>query len=198
MAQPNDARRPKGYRGLDHETIGTDILAVLRVLTLPQQLLGEALTRRCQQVQPDGWYPIGLLLELTETLALKVGPTVLVQMGRRLFELSHAERFKRTARSAADLVYGIDGLYRAANRGDDIGGWKVRSFGPGKATLEKSTPHHCALEEGIVHEALRSVGVPATVRQSSCFRQGAQTCVFELGSVLSDVRWHGGRPFTPE
>lgn len=84
---------------------------------------------------------------------------------------------------------GFDGIYRRANRGEEIGGWRILEFSPGKARLEKTTPHHCVLEEGIVSAALACVGVPATVTQASCFLSGADACVFVVNSVVTDSRW---------
>lgn len=87
------------------------------------------------------------------------------------------------------MLGGFDGLYNRANRGEAIGGWKVLAFKPGCARLEKTTPHHCALEEGIVTAALACVGVPATVSQEQCFRRGADSCIFVMTSVVVDQRW---------
>jgi len=88
-------------------------------------------------------------------------------------------------------VHGIDGMYRAANRGTDIGGWAVLDFSPGKAVLEKTTPHHCVLEEGILEAALRAVNVTATIYQRTCFRKGADSCEIVISSHIVDGRWTG-------
>jgi hypothetical protein len=187
-------RRPKGYLGNGHETIGSDILAVLRVTSMPKQILGTELAARLAAVQPESWYPIQLLLDVLETLGTRVGPRGLVQMGRQLFQLSHAERVKAVAKSAGDIICGIDDMYHHANRGSGIGGWEVKSFAPGKAVLVKTTPHHCALEEGILEEALTTVGVPAFLDQIECFRKGAEACQFAISSVVTDARWMGRWP----
>jgi len=128
-----------------------------------------------------------------ERIDAVVGRAGLVQMGRNLFRLSHEERITAKAKSAADIVFGIDDMYRHANRGERIGGWSVVHFKPGFATLHKTTPHHCAMEEGILMEALSVIGVPAVVTQSECFRQSAPHCVYELSSIVTDDRWMGGR-----
>jgi hypothetical protein len=182
-------RRPRGYLGTNHETIGSDLLAVLGVVTMPRQTLGPALHERLKQVRPDGWYPIELMHELLSALHERVGTNGLRQMGRKLFVASHEAHVKTVAHSAWDILSGFDGIYRRANRGGDIGGWKMLEFSPGRARLEKTTPHHCMLEEGIVTAALASMGVPATVSQESCFLQGAEACVFVVTSVVTDARW---------
>lgn len=182
-------RRPRGYLGTNHETIGSDLLAVLGVVTMPRQTLGAELHERLQQVRPDGWYPIELMHELLSVLHARVGANGLRQMGRKLFVASHEAHVKTVARSARDILTGFDEIYRRANRGTDIGGWKVVEFSPGRARLEKTTPHHCMLEEGIVTAALACVGVPATVSQESCFLQGADCCVFVVTSVVTGARW---------
>lgn len=185
------ARRPRGYIGTRHETIGSDILAVLRALTLPEQILGAAAVRDLETIDPDGWYPIGKMLDFMAIIERTVGDVGLRKVGRTLFKLSHEERLKEVARSARDVIYGIDGMYHHANRGVAIGGWRVRSFSPGAAELEKTTPHPCMLEEGILGAALRAVGAPATITQDACMRTGADHCLFVISSSITDARWMG-------
>ena len=188
-----DRRRPKGYLGIDHETIGSDILAVLKILKLPEQILGVEDARRLAEIEPKGWYPIGLLLDLMEKLDREVGHYGLLRMGRTLFNLSHEARVGKQATCARDIVYGIDAMYRHSNRGRMIGGWEVLSFEPGNATLEKTTPHHCLMEQGILSAALSAVGCPGIVSQSQCFREGAEACHYIVSSSFTDERWGGAK-----
>lgn len=185
-------RRPKGYLGIDHETIGSDILAVLHILKMPEQVLGSDDATRLKNIDPAGWYPIGWLLELMEKLDRHVGHYGLLRMGRTLFKLSHEERVVKVAHSAKDIVYGIDGMYRHANRGRQIGGWKVLAFRPGYAELEKTTPHHCVMEQGILAAALSAVKCPGSVSQRDCLRRGAESCIYVISSAFTDGRWTGG------
>lgn len=183
------SRRPRGYVGRDHETIGSDIIAVYRILKLPEQVLGVAEVARLKAVDPTRWYPIEWLLELMEKLDASLGHYGLLRMGRTLFDLSHRERVVSTARSASDIIHGIDGMYHHANRGQGIGGWKVVRFEPGFAELEKTTPHHCVMEQGILSAGLAAVGCPGLISQRECFRQGADACVYTISSSFVDARW---------
>ena len=187
-------RRPRGYAGIDHQTIGSDILSVFRILKLPEQVLGPEAAKKIAEIDPDGWYPIGQLLELMDKLDHDLGHYGLLQMGRMIFKLSHQERVLEVAKSARDIVYGIDGMYRHANRGRNIGGWKVTRFEPGYAELEKNTPHHCVMEQGILSAALSAVGCPGTVDQRECFRKGADLCIYTISSAYTDQRWYGDTP----
>jgi hypothetical protein len=189
---PSRRRRPRGYLGKGHETIGSDILAVLQILKMPEQVLGAEEVRKLSEVKMDGWYPIEWLLDLMDKVDRELGQYGLLQMGRRLFALSHEERLVQVARSAADVIYGIDGMYHHANRGSGIGGWKVIRFDPGYAELEKTTPHHCVMEQGILSGALAAVKCPGIVSQKQCFRQGADSCVYVISSSFTDERWFGG------
>jgi hypothetical protein len=184
-------RRPRGYEGVRHETIGSDITAVLRSLTFPISLLGPERVAWLEKVVDDQWYPIAELLALFEQLDGRLGDLGLRKMGRTLFRQSHADRLRGTVHSARDILFGFDDMYRHANRGDRIGGWKVISFVPGVAALEKTTPHHCVMEEGIMAEALALVGVPAEISQSQCFRRGDDLCRFVVSSPVEDHRWTG-------
>jgi hypothetical protein len=183
--------RPKGYVGIQHETLGSDILSVLRILRLPEQILGAEEAARLANVDPHRWYPIGWLLELMEHLDREVGSYGLMRMGRELFKLSHETRVLEVAQSARDIVFGIDGMYHHANRGRDIGGWKVLCFEPGRAELEKTTPHHCAMEQGLISAGLAAVGCPCNVEQLRCVRRGAPACVFEITCAFVDGHWSG-------
>jgi hypothetical protein len=186
-------RLPRGYAGIKHETIGSDILSVLRVVSFPERTLGAELLAKVEAAKPDEWYPIDDLLQMMERIEATIGRPGLVQMGRNLFRLSHEARVKEIAKNASDIIFGLDDMYHFANRGEKIGGWKVIQFKPGSAMMEKNTPHHCAMEEGILMEALRVVGVPAMVTQTECFRQGAPLCIYKLRSVINDERWMGGK-----
>ena len=179
------------YQNPTHETLGSDILAVMQTVKYPEQILGAEWVERLRTVEPGNWYPIALLLELLEQLVKRGGRASLLQMGRQLFRDSHQERLAPALRCAGDVLFGIDAMYRHANRGQNIGGWEVLIFGPGHAVLRKKTPLHCAIDEGFLQEALHSVGAIALIVQTACMQTGAKACEFEVRSSLSDARWSG-------
>jgi hypothetical protein len=84
-----------------------------------------------------------------EKIDADLGHYGLLRMGRMLFDLSHKSRIVEVAHCARDIVYGIDAMYHHANRGKAIGGWRVLRFEAGYAELEKTTPHHCVMDQGI-------------------------------------------------
>jgi hypothetical protein len=154
-------------------------------------VLGKDEVERLRHVKPDSWYPIEWLLGLMEILEAHVGKYGLMQLGRKLFESSHKARVLLVAKSAKDILYGMDGMYHHANRGRGIGGWQVLKFEPGLAELEKNTAHHCLMEQGMLTQALTSVGCACNVRQTRCFLDGADTCVYQVTSTFVDKRWAG-------
>ena len=182
-------RRPRGYYGEDHTTLGSDILAVVKILKLPEQVLGKQEWDRLQLVKAEGWYPIEQLLALMEILEAHVGRYGLMQLGRKLFEMSHKQRVLLVARNAKDIFYGMDGIYHHANRGRGIGGWQVLKFEPGLCELEKNTAHHCVVEQGILTQALLAVGCACNVIQTQCVLEGAPTCIYRVTSAFVDARW---------
>lgn len=189
-------RTPRGYHGIGHETIGSDLLAVRHALAAltgtenaAERLLGEIANGRLEQVTADGWYPIGWLLEMMETIEQRIGRFALLKLGRTLFRISHEQRIAEVARCGRDIVYGIDGMYHHANRGVAIGGWDVLEFDANRAVLEKTTPHHCVMEEGILSQALQAVGSPSVISQSQCFREGAETCRFVILPAMQSAVW---------
>ena len=185
-------RWPRGYVGTNHETIGSSFKSVLTALKTPEQVLGAEEVKRLHDVDPAAWYPVGWLLSLVETLHDALGFQGVIRLGRRRFELSHRARVVYA--SARDVVYGIEEMYRHANRGEAIGGWKVRAFEPGRAELEKTTPHHCAMEQGILTAALSSAQCPSVVTQRRCFRARADSCIYTITPTFQDERWFGSSP----
>jgi hypothetical protein len=188
---PMAARKPKGYEGIGHVTLGSDILAVLTILRLPEQVLGTDEVSRLRAVNAADWYPIEWLLHLMDLLDKHVGHYGLIRMGRALFKMSHEERFLTVAKSARDAIFGVDAMYHFANRGKNIGGWKVCEFTPGYAVLEKNTPHHCVMEQGLLLGALAALSCPVSVAQDKCFRRGDDACIYTMSSTVTDARWTG-------
>lgn len=184
-------RKPKGYVGLNHTTRGGDILAVLETIHRPEHTLGPDLARRLKLVSEDQWYPIGDFLEMLEVLEQKLGSYHLRQVGWTIFGKFHAPEVRQRFDNARDLLSAFDVMYHQGNKGLQIGGWELRSFTGTNAELEKTTPHHCVMEEGILQEALRTVGVTAKVEQSQCFRKGAESCVYVITPRIADERWSG-------
>jgi hypothetical protein len=175
--------------GKKHETVGSDILALYRSLQLPELVLGATTAASIQAVVATEWYPIEMLLEPLEALSRASGDSAVRKVGRKLFQLSHAPRLRGTSMTARELFAGFDNMYRAANRGENIGGWRVLRFDRTSADLETSTPHHCALEEGILDEALRAIGVPARIEQTACVRKNAPACIFNVVPRNGDAGW---------
>ncbi|HEX4383165.1 MAG TPA: hypothetical protein VH083_09460 [Myxococcales bacterium] len=186
-----------GQTASDHEIIGSDILSVITALPLADLVLGNELAARCRSVKPDGWYPISLFTEALQRVGSKVGRFGLLQLGRQIFATSHAAAFKQRAHNAADALYGINTMYRRANRGSAIGGWEMVSFRPGQAEMLKTTPPDCLMVEGIVSEALRTLEIPTMIEQRECVHKKAPHCRFVFSSSVTGDLWMGGRAIFP-
>lgn len=182
-------RWPRGYEEASHETTGASVLAVLHILKTPEQVLGADTTTALRELDPKGWYPIGLLLGIMEKLDRNVGYYGLVSLGRRWFELWRKKQEPQS--SAPEAIEGIDRMYRSANRGRAIGGWKITKLETGYAEVEKTTPHHCVVEQGILTAALADAGCSSVIAQEWCLRQGADSCVYTMASTVSAERWLG-------
>lgn len=167
------------------------IIALLTVLKRRDLVLHLETGEELGPVDPQGWYPVAILLDLLDRLEAKIGYFGLVRTGRTLFQMSHEATVSRSQYCARDVLEGFDTLYRKSNRGRGIGGWRVLRFDPGNAEIEKTTPHHCAMEQGILTAALTSVGCPAMVGQSACVRDGADACRFVISTPVTDARWCG-------
>ena len=182
-------RFPKGYLGFDHVTRGGDLLAVLDAIIGPDFILGATLAQKIRKLKPDEWVPIALLMELYEKLSEKLGPYHMKQVGWTIVKRYHASDVLKRFHSAEEVVYALDALYRQGNRGTAIGGWKVTLFTPTRCEMEKTTPHHCGMEEGIVEEMMRTLGISTTVYQTDCLRKGSDLCRFVIEPKGSNPPW---------
>lgn len=186
---------PRGYVGLDHEVQGIGILSLLDAILVPEQILGRAMMTRLRTVKPTAWYPIADMLEILKELDRKISPDAMRKVGQTVLLQLLVSPFRQLATSPYTFLHAMDQLYHVVNRGTDIGGWKVVSCEPGKALMEKTAPHHCVMEEGILDAGLRALGAPSVILQTSCCRLGADTCRFAISSRVTDARW--GMPKWP-
>lgn len=176
---------------MSHVTLGAEILAILQTMRSPEALLGDEWVARQRAIHPKDWYPVTVVSDLVQQLSRRVDRAALVEMGRELFRNSHHRRLIPHLRSVGDVVFGLNGIYHRAHRGQDIGGWEVLQFDEGRALLRKKTPVHCALEEGLLCEALHAVGAEASVAQPTCVQHGGRYCDFEIRSPIRGDRWLG-------
>lgn len=170
--------QPRAYRGVGHETIGSDIIAVARTLSLPSLSLGADLFTEILTVEPNLWYPIDLLLRAMDRLAMTMTDHQLRHLGRLIYRQSHAGA--PLPKTLGELAHGFDAMYHTANRGEGIGGWTVLTLTDREAVLEKSTPGVCVIEEGIAAEVLDAMTFPARISQSQCVRKGHDRCLFHI------------------
>lgn len=196
LRRPPARRMPRGYVGIRHETIGSDLLSIEDALhqlssrpEAARAILGETSAARLTQVKPDGWYPIAWMLDILDAVDARMGHGGLMKMGRMLFRRSHAARTAEELGRGRDVVLGIDGMYHHANRGEEIGGWTVLGMDDEHAVLEKCTPHRCHLEIGILSEAMAIIGCPSLVTEQRCFREGDDTCLFDIRPVTRSAAW---------
>ena len=95
------------YDNPSHETLGSDLLAVLNTLKFPAEVLGKYWLERLQGIEATHWYPVSIHLELQQQVLHRGGRPSLVQMGRQQFRDSHhgrlAPSLPRSSRRADEL-----------------------------------------------------------------------------------------------
>lgn len=187
-------RQPRGYLGEGHETIGSDIIAVFEAVRDAEPTLFSHWLPLVRTIDPDGWYPIDLLLTLADVIHQRAGAAALASMGHSIFMLSHERHSSTRAASIGDLAFSADAIYRRANRGNAIGGWRVLEFAQSLAVIEKTTPHPCQFDEGIMQAGCRSLGVAVTISQRRCLLKGDDTCEFVVVGAPDEPRWMGAWP----
>lgn len=184
-------RRPEGYLGINHTTIGSDLLAVLHALKLPENILGKAEYDKLSAVDPAKWYPIAYMIDLLNAVDIRVGHYGLLSVGRTVFRNSHEAAARSSFSNVKQLLNAFDNMYHNANHGTRIGGWQVLKFSEGHAELKKTTPHHCSMEQGLIHAALQMLDVRASILQHTCFRRGDDFCIYSISTAATGLRWSG-------
>lgn len=188
--EPTRFFKPRGYSGKRHEVLGAEILALLRILRSGDSALGED-ADRLRELDRGDFYPVEVLLRVSEVLDETLGKFGLVRAGRNIFDALYKDTVAAGWTSARDVIHGMDALYNYSNRGIGIGGFQVKSFELGRATLVKTSPQHCLVDEGILGGALSAAGCPATITQTECIRHGGSACTFVITSAFIDRRWNG-------
>lgn len=185
----NPRRVPRGYEGWNHETLGSDLIATFAAVNAVDPRFSEHWMPLVKTLDAHGWYPIDVLLALGIAAEERFGSELLVRIGEEIFARSHAATFRSSAATVADVAYGIDGMYRAANRGKGLGGWRVIEFTEGRALIEKTTPHPCQIEEGILGAACATLSVPVAISQTQCVRHDHDACWFALRALGPTSHW---------
>src|SRR5690242_5033943 len=100
----------KAYRGTGHETQGSDLLSVLKVLPIPEQVLGKERANALRAVKPDQWYPISQLMDVLDTLAQRLGDRALTPIGYSIVQTSHAVSIRKHFKTARQLLGAFDSI----------------------------------------------------------------------------------------
>ncbi len=131
------------------------------------------------------------LLEGLEALDAKLGSFGLKHVGWELFKLLARRDVPSGREVRRNLVYGLDGMYHHANRGQgDRRVEGVLRFDRACAELERPPRTTAVMEEGILEEAMRTLdqglGFAARV-----LPQGRRGVPLRVKSPIVDARWTG-------
>lgn len=162
------------------ELKGFYIIAIRDAVMNPTMLFADQLFD-ISNIDPQGWYPGEIEIQLENIIEKKLGKLTLIRIGRSIIKRNRD--FILTAGYSAPEEYfrEIDYRYRLNNRGPGIGKVELVQEEMGYILLKNSTPYNCILAEGIYQEVVSMHGGSlVTVRQKTCKRDGHSHCLFEI------------------
>lgn len=131
--------------------------------------------------QPDQWYSQQAWLDAFQTIAEKLGPSTLFQIGKKIPENAV---FPPEINTIEGGLAAIDVAYHMNNRGGEIGHYGYKSTGPRSAKMECNNPFPCDFDRGIITAmALRFApnGSPPKVQHDNaqpCRKTGGNSCTY--------------------
>ncbi len=100
-----------------------------------------------ENLHPHHWYPQQAFLSSFETIANKVGPNTLYQIGRRIPE----QAYYPPGLDTIDKVFAaLDENYQTCHRGGEVGSYRFYFTGMSSGILECHTAYPCDFDRGLV------------------------------------------------
>jgi hypothetical protein len=132
------------------------------------------------QPNAEAWYRQQSWLSAFETIASKVGPATLKNVGKKIPETAAWPPDVKTIEQALNS---IDVAYHMNHRGGEIGHYVCEKIGERSIRIVADTPYPCDFDLGVVEATARKfapVGVTPTVTHNGagCRKQGGMKCSY--------------------
>ncbi|NHI94540.1 MAG: hypothetical protein EAX96_18765 [Candidatus Lokiarchaeota archaeon] len=165
---------------MKQESRGTNIIAVKTKIVNPGMIFDKIKEYSYDNLDPGKWYPMKQFTLLTDYIEKYLSATVLKNIGSGIVpEMKNAGILPNMA--PEDFLKSLQKIYLEANRGVNIGQWKVAKEEPNHIILENTTMHNCILEEGVILGGIKVFGARyMKVTQSKCVKKGDNMCLFDI------------------
>lgn len=164
----------------DKQIIGSIILAVKAGLVNPESFIKRVSEYDYTNINPEKWYPIEMFWNLTDYIEKNLSTSVLRNIGTQIIpNMKNAGLLPNL--TPKEYLASLNDTYISANRGTNIGSWKVIEIKDGHAIIENTTMQHCILEEGVVFGGIKAFGGSyCIVKQTTCVLKGDSKCTFDI------------------
>ncbi len=168
------------------EVRGDVVLSTINVMGAFKRIaIGILEDHGIRDLQPHRWYPQQSWLASFETIAKKVGPNTLYQIGRQITEQAH---YPPGLDSLEAVFSALDAAYQECHRGGEVGTYRFAVTGVSSGLLIAENSYPCDFDRGIVEslaQRFQPRGSFADVRHDDlapCKKLGADSCTYT-------VRW---------
>lgn len=166
------------------EVSGNIALILIETLGAFRAMAREFLAERgISDPKPHHWYPLRGFLECIDTIAERVGPNTVVQIGRNIPERGF---YPPGLDAIEEVLPALDAAYKSCHRGGDSGSYDFAFTGARSGTMTCRTPYPCDFDRGLL-ESLSHRFEPADrfvhVRhddQAPCRQRGGTSCTFKI------------------
>jgi hypothetical protein len=143
------------------------------------QVLGEC---GITDPKPGQWYKQQSFLDAFKTIAQKLGPATLTQIGRAIPENA---KFPPEIDNIEKALGSINVAYGMNHRGGEIGSYKFKMTGEKTAEVVCDNPYPCDMDKGIIEAMGKRFAPKGTLRvavthdmSKGCRKKGDKSCTY--------------------
>ncbi|MEM7350540.1 MAG: hypothetical protein AAF657_07025 [Acidobacteriota bacterium] len=164
------------------EVLGEVVLSLVNVMGAFKRLaLGILAEHDIHDPQPDQWYSQQAWLDSFRKISEEIGPNTLYQIGRQIPQQHY---FPPGVDSIESVLGDLDGAYRNAHRGGEVGHYNFQLIGMQSGKMTCDNPYPCDFDRGIIQalaDRFEPEGSLVDVRHDDsapCKKQGDDSCTY--------------------
>ena len=164
----------------EQQCLRTNILSIQNKIFDAKHYFNRIPQYSYENIEPNKWYPMKQFTILVDQYEDQMGPLVLKSIGTGIIpEMLEAGVMPKMP--PQEFIKGLSHVYHSANRGTNIGDWKVLKEEPNHIIMENSTMHNCKLEEGVLLGGIEALGGKnPRIFQRTCVKKGDSFCTFDI------------------
>lgn len=166
----------------DVEVLGEVVLSFINVMGAFRSVaLGVLADHGITDPVGTRWYSQQAWLDSFKTIAEKVGPNTLYQIGRQIPEQAN---FPPGLDSVDKVLSDLDRAYQISHRGGEAGHYDFKALGMNTGRMICNNPYPCEFDRGVIQalaQRFEPPGAMVSVRHedlSPCKKLGAESCTY--------------------